>query len=360
MSAAAAAVSTALPVVCDIEPVELPLLPPATADFLLILLAWCMIGWGLRIAYLVLSLREVMQAQAAGRLLCFDNVPMHSLVVPLDVDTRHRFLGFLRARVPPMPTAESQAYTSPVALKTARLVGPRGAGTLELTLDCMLPATLQLFWGVDASEVANLVRLDGTGGASPGRSHSLRSRHTSAEMRGSRGGRGGGGGGGANAPGSPAALAVGAASMARTLSSCVRSHLAHGRAPTQPVVRQLSAIEMSSCSCSQLHTAHGCDGCGGEAGSSPGRPRWESAIESGGESAVSPGGIGIRAIAAPMPTHALLTGSYSRCSEPIAVAAGVPTRLVLRASETGGPLNDPDVWLQVRDLRRSPSFHGLP
>ena len=92
------------------------------------------------------SLKEA-RRHAATNSCRFDDVPLHNLVVPLDVDTRRRFLSYLRTRVLPAPTAAAPAYTSPVLLHSAKLVGPRGSGSLELEFESAHDAALQVYWG---------------------------------------------------------------------------------------------------------------------------------------------------------------------------------------------------------------------
>ena len=142
----------------DEEASEPPFLPPATSDFVILLIYWVIFGWALRLCFLVCTLRDLAQAATSGRLSVHEAVPLHSLIGPLDLPVRLRFLGFLRSRTPDEPTAEIVAYSNPVELCSARLTLASTSGhspSLAIELDCTLPATLQIFWGVsvNAAEV---------------------------------------------------------------------------------------------------------------------------------------------------------------------------------------------------------------
>ena len=279
----AASLARLLPRVLDAEASELPILPPASSDFTLILLAWCMIAWSIRLAYMVITLREVRHAHKAGKLLCFEDVPFHSLVVPLDVDSRRRFLSFLRARVPDVPTAPSRAYSSPVAVRSVRIAGRRGGPEIELDVDCAVPATLQIFWGVDPAAVLPIVRMSDSANSPH---HNRNSTAVAAH---------------ASSSGQDAAAVVSTTPpqptpLARSLLS-LRGRF--GSARTQPVVRQFSAIEMDS---------------------------------------VPAGNTGRRAVTptdGPIsPSHTLSEECFRHCSPPVAVSAGSQSRLTLSPSQT--------------------------
>ena len=147
--------------VLDVDARETSFLPDADSDVLVIIIICCIIGWALRLLFLAYSLREFALAKATGRLSVHSDVPLHSYIVPLDINARLRFLGYLRARTPAAPTAEVVAYTNPVELRMVCLtLGSESAGNsgegedvastphLSISFDCMLPATLQVFWGV--------------------------------------------------------------------------------------------------------------------------------------------------------------------------------------------------------------------
>lgn len=147
-----------------------PLLAPATADFCLVLFGWVLVAWLLRLVYLFATLREFEAVKAVGGLSVFEDVPMHHHVNLLDPDTRRRFLSFLRARVPPTPAAEVATYSSPIIIHGIHLRadsssdggGGSGGIRLEIESECMLPGTLQVFWGVDPhAELLELPRVDG-------------------------------------------------------------------------------------------------------------------------------------------------------------------------------------------------------
>ena len=78
-------------------------LPPAVADFFLVALTWCMVGWALRLAYIAMSLIELRHAIDQNRVSVHGDVPLHALVPGLDPLSRSRFLSFLRARSPATP-----------------------------------------------------------------------------------------------------------------------------------------------------------------------------------------------------------------------------------------------------------------
>ena len=147
--------------VLDVDARETSFLPDADSDVLVIIIICCIIGWALRLLFLAYSLREFALAKATGRLSVHSDVPLHSYIVPLDINARLRFLGYLRARTPAAPTAEVVAYTNPVELRMVCLtLGSESAGNsgegedvastphLSISFDCMRPATLQVFWGV--------------------------------------------------------------------------------------------------------------------------------------------------------------------------------------------------------------------
>ena len=134
-------------------------LPPAVADFFLVALTWCMVGWALRLAYIAMSLIELRHAIDQNRVSVHGDVPLHALVPGLDPLSRSRFLSFLRARSPATPAAAVGELRQPVALRRAALcVAPGGAGVveLELELDCAEPVALQLAWGLSHQAVAAL------------------------------------------------------------------------------------------------------------------------------------------------------------------------------------------------------------
>ena len=80
----------------DEAPEDAQLLMAATKDFCFIIFMWTMIGWTLRLLYLAITLRELTQAQERGQITVHADVPLHDHVVPMDVDVRRRFLGWLR------------------------------------------------------------------------------------------------------------------------------------------------------------------------------------------------------------------------------------------------------------------------
>ena len=55
-------------------------LPPAVADFFLVALTWCMVGWALRLAYIAMSLIELRHAIDQNRVSVHGDVPLHALV----------------------------------------------------------------------------------------------------------------------------------------------------------------------------------------------------------------------------------------------------------------------------------------
>lgn len=284
--------------VLDVEPTEVALLSPAMSDFALILLAWCMIAWALRLLYLGMTLREMMHAQRAGRLTCFDDVPLHDLVVPLDVDTRRRFLSYLRGRVLPAPTAAARSYASPVLLRTARLKSKRGGAVLDLSFECTLPSTLQIFWDVDTSALRTINRCERRGSSrttnepSPGTAQESVDQCSVAA---------------ASEPGSPPGTPGRISALSRSLRN-VRTRISSAR--TQPVCRQLSAIELAS-----LNTV----GPGSNLQRAP----------SAGSAAVTPsaGAPGSAVVASP--SHTLPADSFRRCSAPLLISAGALQTLSL-------------------------------
>ena len=171
---------TAEPVnVLDVDARETSFLPDADSDVLIIIIICCIIGWALRLLFLAYALREFVLAKATGRLSVHSDVPLHSYIVPLDINARLRFLGYLRARTPAAPTAEVVAYTNPVELRRVCLTldsesaGSGGEGEdvastphLSISFDCMLPATLQVFWGVAPLAGQRLERSLGTSASS--------------------------------------------------------------------------------------------------------------------------------------------------------------------------------------------------
>ena len=103
-------------------------LPPAVADFFLVALTWCMVGWAQRLAYIAMSLIELRHAIDQNRVSVHGDVPLHALVPGLDPLSRSRFLSFLRARSPATPAAAVGELRQPVALRRAALcVAPGGA-----------------------------------------------------------------------------------------------------------------------------------------------------------------------------------------------------------------------------------------
>ena len=315
------------PLLIDDHPSESPLLAAKNYDVCLILLAWFALGWLLRLIHLFTTYKEA-RRYAASSSCRFDDVPFHNLVVPLDVDTRRRFLAYLRTRVLPAPTAAAPAYTSPVLLHSAKLTGPRGSASLELILESAHDAALQVYWGgtisSDPSSYADslvplnkLSRRDRPSAEAP--SYST----PSSSRVGPECGSGGGSDRGSSSSFSSA--------TARTLVGSVRQRLSMS-ARTQPVVRELSAIELSTPSpLSQRR----CDGGGGGSSSSSfttsgaaghhssqptlGQPSYAKAIE---------------------PSHALQPRSYSRCSPPIRIAGGPEKTTITLTPEQTAARND--------------------
>ena len=127
----------------------------ATAEFGLILFAWILIAWVFRLLYLVLTLCGVRSGKG-WRLSIFEDVPMHHTVQQLDLDTRRRFLGFLRSRAPPSARCSVSNYIGPISLAQFATCPqdrpPQSArGSADALLHCRsagstFPCTLQIFW----------------------------------------------------------------------------------------------------------------------------------------------------------------------------------------------------------------------
>eukprot|EP00900_Chrysochromulina_parva_P024194 jgi/Chrpa1/6408/Chrysochromulina_OHIO_Genome00015362-RA len=216
---------TAEPVnVLDVDARETSFLPDADSDVLIIIIICCIIGWALRLLFLAYALREFVLAKATGRLSVHSDVPLHSYIVPLDINARLRFLGYLRARTPAAPTAEVVAYTNPVELRRVCLTldsesaGSGGEGEdvastphLSISFDCMLPATLQVFWGLHdiSSPPPPAIEMAPLPPVRTNRGFSGRSAVSVGADRGAAGG-----GGAASAPSAPSAPSTASAASA--------------------------------------------------------------------------------------------------------------------------------------------------
>lgn len=139
----------------DESPVE-PILDAQLADFWFIVLIWSVIAWFFRLLYLLMQLLELKNAMRAAQVAVHRNVPLHSEIGMLDVQSRSRFLAYLRSRTPPTPAASVSAFKNPVALQSGKLRRISERGTeweLELVIDSMAPSLLQVFWGCSEQAV---------------------------------------------------------------------------------------------------------------------------------------------------------------------------------------------------------------
>ena len=111
--------------VYDSAALEDHLLPEPVEAFLLVALCWCLVAWLLRLCYMAIHLLELQAAIRTQRLSSHDSVPLHSEVAHTDIQTKTRFLSFLRTRTPATPTAAVPCYSVPLSLKGATRRGQK-------------------------------------------------------------------------------------------------------------------------------------------------------------------------------------------------------------------------------------------
>ncbi len=251
------------------------MLPSQVVDFWIILLFWFVAAWAARIVHLTVSLKEVRRAIDAGQITVHRDVPLHSSISWLDAYFRSRFLSFLRARVPPTPTAPVQAFSNPVVLRAARVAGEAGSPrSLLLNLDCTHDATLVVYWAVDPTRCEVVSSTGGSGASRLRRGVGSRSAAIRPSALGSASGLGERDLGSHAGGRAPRAILGGV--LGRRVASSVTSSQA------LPVV---SSIELQSCS--------GHDERGDRRGSADASP-----------------------------SHVLAAGSYKHASAPVRLRAG--------------------------------------
>lgn len=365
-----------LEVVTDMPSAQSIVIGRATAEFGLILFAWILIAWVFRLLYLVLTLREFEAVKAGGGLSIFEDVPMHHTVQQLDLDTRRRFLGFLRSRAPPMPAASVSNYIGPISLGTIRLhacrtvpQSARGSADVELTVEVgsTFPCTLQIFWADEVhSDLVDISRVDGhvasgetlraTGSADSPSCHgslrgpSCRSRFAASQL--------------ITTTSSTALLTRSVSTARSTLDSLLsvrstRPSRPAARSRTDPNSPQCggvmpNAIELSTCSTMNCRTAivedrdrSSCGCVGGGSGSTAG-----GASQASGSSSSSRGGSGAggghgsggslaSASSDALPSHTLPERCFTHRTSAVRIhASATPASLTLSSSELGDIPND--------------------
>ena len=298
----------ALEIVTD-APAPCPdMLTSGLQDFLLIILVWALVAWAVHLTKTALNLQRLIISEQSGRLSIFKDVPMHACIPNLDLDTRRRFLSYLRARAPAVPAADTVGHVSPVSVRAIH--GTPGGFILEL--ESSLPGTVQAFYGVQPGVLVDLARVGAWRGHNRiGNSLAVGGSTTSASGTGDNGlGNGScmanGRRLGSQTGRSLAALPLGevvqeiVAAGTRT-ASAVRASIAASvpstvrPARTEPVIRTVQTIELSTLASSDsavLSTGSGdWDGSGGGGGVEGGS---EGGGDGGGPSGAggTPGGVG--------------------------------------------------------------------
>jgi len=270
--------------VWDEDPQE-PILDTNLSDFWVIILSWSILGWGMRLCYIGLQLLELRNAAYSNRAAIHHEVALHSEIGLLDFQSRSRFLAYLRSRTPATPAATVNAFKNPVAVRNAKLQRDTertdDEWQLELEVDCTAPSVLQLFWGCNERAVEGCKveepRQKGTShglparGATPGEQRQTNG--TAARNRANR----------------------------FSFSNGFRAHLggvmrSSATVPpqSQPVVHQLSAIELGQLPANQREP---------------------------------------RSSASSSTSFSMTAGTYLHSSKPHSVAAGIAMRITLKGAD---------------------------